>query len=204
MAHQSQQAVTKLYSGAVTLGTNNLLTASAGAITFGGTVDSATATAKNLTLTASGLSTFNNTVGATHALNALTITNAAYLNGASVATSGNQLYSGVVTLGTDNVVSASAGTIGFSGTIDSANSTPESLTVTASGLASFNGAIGAGKALNNLTVTNAVKLNGSSVNTSGNQLYSGVVTLGTDNVLTAGGTIVLRIRLIQLPVPLKT
>ena len=160
----------QLYSGAVTLGTDNLLTSNTGNISFGSTVDSLNSnTLDNLTLTASGISTFNASVGGTNALNNLTVTNAMKLNGGSVMTNGNQLYSGAVTLSTDNVLSASAGTIGFASTVDSFSTTPESLTLTASGLSTFNGSVGGVHKLNSITITNAALLNGASISTSGNQ-----------------------------------
>ena len=180
----------QLYSGAVTLGNDNVLTSSVGTINFGNTVDSASSTAADsLTLTANGLTTINNTVGATNALNILTITNAGVLNGNSINTTGNQVYSGAVTLGTDNILSASSGAISFASTVDSATTTPNSLTLTASGLSTFNGAVGATHALNSLTVSNAAMLNGNTITTNSNQLYSGAVSLGTNNLLTSGGSI---------------
>ena len=174
----------QLYSSSVVLGVDNSLIA-AGAIGFTSTVDSATTTAKSLSVNAGGLTSFNNTIGATHALNNLTVASTANLNGNTIATTGNQLYSGAITLGTDNTLTATAGTITFGNTIDSLTSTAKNLTLTASGVTQLNGAVGSTNSVNNLTITNAAVLNGFGINTVANQQYSGATSLGTDTTLTA-------------------
>jgi autotransporter-associated beta strand protein len=202
------------YTGAVTLNSDNLLNSTSGAINFGSTVDSANITARSLTLNTSGTSTFTGTVGNTYALNALSstgtgnvifdaavgtssqrvasinINGATQLNGSTVYTNGAQTYTGAVTLGVDNSLDANAGTITFNSTVDSASNTLSSLTLNASDASKFNGAVGVINALNNLTVNNTTILNAGTVTTVGNQTYTGVVTMNTDNVLNAGtGTI---------------
>ncbi|MCX5789644.1 MAG: hypothetical protein NTX64_14240 [Elusimicrobia bacterium] len=178
------------YSGAVTLGHDEALTA--GTVEFDGTVNGSAGnhgltvtgatTLKGASVnTGSGNQTYNGavTLGHDEALTAgtvdfdgtvdgsagnhgLTVTGATTLNGASVNTgSGNQTYNGAVTLGHDEALTA--GTVEFDGTV--------------------NGSVGN----HGLTVTGATTLNGASVNTgNGNQTYNGAVTLAHAEALTAG------------------
>ena len=62
------------------------------------------------------------------------------------------------------------------------------LTVTAS-TTTFNGAVGGGAPLANLSVNGAAILNGGAVTTTGTQTYNGAMTLGVDTALTAGGAL---------------
>src|SRR6185312_10429592 len=66
-------ATGQVYNGAVTLGADLTLAAGSGnPINFTSTLDSASATARNLILTGSGTETFNGAVGSTNALASLT------------------------------------------------------------------------------------------------------------------------------------
>jgi autotransporter-associated beta strand protein len=192
-------AGTQTYRGAVTLGADAALSASAGPgtpalVTFGSTVDAAAAGAEGLAVT--GNASFAAAVGKGQALKALSVTGTTALNGGSVTTSaagaGTQTYRGAVTLGADAALSASAPTgtpalVTFGSTVDAAAAGAEGLTVT--GNASFGGAVGSGQALSALTVTGATALNGGSVTTNaagaGTQTYRGAVTLGADAALSA-------------------
>jgi hypothetical protein len=219
----------------VTLGEDTLLTANnSGTITFGQTVNSAVSTTDNLTLSTAGASTFNGAVGTTNALNNLSstgtgsvtfngalgnnsqrlttvnINGASNLNGGSIYTSGAQLYTGAVTIGSDYTLDAAIGTIGFSSTVNSAGTTPYSMILNTSGASTFTGAVGTINALNilnsmgtgsvtfngavgnnskrlaSVNITGASNLNGGSIYTSGDQFYNGAVTMNADNTLDAG------------------
>src|SRR5205823_2340259 len=135
-----------------------------------------------LTATATGLTTFDGAVGSTLALSSLTVTNAADLNGGSVATTGAQNCDGPVLLSANALLTGS--TITFHDKVDGTFS----LTATAAGLTTFDGAVGSGAKLASLTVTNAADLNGGSVATTGAQNYDGPVLLSANALLT-GSTI---------------
>ena len=135
------------YTGAVFLGADTILNAANSTINFSSTVNSATSTPESLAITTTAQTTFNGAVGGSHALNNLTITNTADLNGNTITTTGNQLYSGAITLGTNNLLSAGTGTISFGSTIDSATATAENLTLTTTGITTLNGSVGSSHAL---------------------------------------------------------
>ncbi|MFC5525027.1 filamentous hemagglutinin N-terminal domain-containing protein, partial [Rhodanobacter ginsengisoli] len=166
---------TQTYNDALTLGSNITLATTNSAVSFGSTVDNATATARALTVNAgTGAVTFSGAVGssvANGALGALIVNSSVGLTtfGSTVAaaslvtdagggtalygnvsTSGAQTYNDAVTLGADaTLASSGSGTIGFVSTLDGAHN----LTVNTGGLASFAGAAGSGAALNQLSVT---------------------------------------------------
>jgi autotransporter-associated beta strand protein len=90
----------QLYNDAVTL--NNASTIlNASDLTFGNTLNSLSATARPLTINASGTTTFSGAVGSTFALSTLTIsaTGATAINGGSIRTSGTQTFNNAVALG---------------------------------------------------------------------------------------------------------
>jgi len=154
----------------VVLTSDNLLTASA--ITFASTVNGAF----GLTA-AAAVTTFDGTVGSGTALTSLTVTHTADLNGGSVRTTGSQDYQGPVVLTTNDLLTGSA--ITFHDKVDG------TWGLTATGLTTFDGAVGSGAALASLTVNGTADLNGGSVTTSGAQTYNGPVVLTTNDVLTA-------------------
>ncbi|HTS93434.1 MAG TPA: hypothetical protein VMG55_15590, partial [Stellaceae bacterium] len=157
------------YLGPVVLTTNDLLTGSA--ITFHGAVDGAWA------LTATGLTSFDGVVGGATPLASLAVHGTADLNGGIVNTTGAQDYFGPAVLTTDGLLAGSA--ITFHGTVDGGWS------LTATGLTSFDGAVGGTTALTSLAVHGTADLNGGSVKTTGAQDYEGPVVLTSDNLLTA-------------------
>src|SRR4029077_11855838 len=164
------------YDGPVVLTANELLTAST--ITFQKAVDG------TFGLTAAaGLTTFDGAVGLGSALASLTVTSTADLNGGSVTTSGTQNYDGPVVLTSDALLTGTA--ITFLSTVDGAHG----LTATATGLTTFDGAVGTGTPLASLTVTNAADINGGSVAPTGGQNYDGAVTLSASALLTAGSIV---------------
>ena len=116
------------------------IAAGSGNVGFAGSVGTIAALT-SLSSSGTGAVIFSSAVGSsTQRLGSVNITGTTVMNGSNIYTSGNQLFNGAVTLGVDTLLNASAGTVGFISTVDSAtNTTPESLTVTASGLTSFNG-----------------------------------------------------------------
>jgi autotransporter-associated beta strand protein len=174
------------YAGAVTLTRDAALSASL--VTFGSTVDAASAGAEGLTVT--GGASFAGAVGKAQALKALAVSGAAALNGGSVTTAaagaGSQSYGGAVTLGQDAALTASAGAgaaapVTFGSAVDAAAAGAEALTVT--GNASFAGGVGSGQALKSLAVSGTSSLAGGAVTTTTTQTYSGAATLGQDTTL---------------------
>jgi hypothetical protein len=123
----------------------------------------------------------------------------------NVKTLGQQQYFGPVLLEHPADTTTLDGTeIAFLGggtTLDSAVAGSEGLVVNASVAAQFEGAIGAGAALRQLTVTAplGVRLNGGAVTTTQDQQYTGPVTLGA-----AGTATVLTGRAILFPTVLST
>jgi len=89
------------YKGAVTLGADTTLTAGGG-VDFVSTVDGGQA------LTVEGATTFGGAVGGGTRLSALTLDDAANLDGGIIDTTGAQNYNGIVTLGANTTMNASA------------------------------------------------------------------------------------------------
>ena len=145
-------------------------------VTFNGTVDGPAA----LTVTASGVTTFGDaaadTVGATTALLSIT-TDAAgttTINGASVRTSGTQVYNDAVTYTTD--INFTGSTVTFNQALAGG---ANNLTIT--GNAVFGDAAADTVNTGAILVTLATTVNAATVNTGAeNQTYNGDVTLNTD------------------------
>ncbi len=181
------------YNDAVTLGLDTTLTAGAGNLTFGNTVNGA----QSLTANSTGTTTFAGAVGNTTALTSLT-TNAGgttALNGGTVTTTGAQTYNDAVLLSADTTLTAGAGNLTFGSTLNSTVSNTFALTANSTGTTTFGGAVGGTDALSTLT-TNAggtTALNGGPVTTTGAQTYNDAVTLGAGTTLTstASGNITL-------------
>ncbi|BFI96593.1 MAG: hypothetical protein RSP_21030 [Rhodanobacter sp.] len=214
------------YNGNVLLGSGVTLATTNSAVDFTGTVDSATSTAEDLTVSAgSGAVTFGGAVGGTHALGALIVNgtgatsfgavDASSLStntgtstlGGDITTSGAQTYNGNVLLGSGVTLATTNSAVDFTGTVDSATSTAEDLTVSAgSGAVTFGGAVGGTHALGALVVngtgatsfgavdasslsTNAgTSTLGGDITTSGAQTYNGSVLLGGNATLTSTGS----------------
>ncbi len=178
------------FGGRVTLGQNANVTTTNSNVTFSGTVNGGFGLTAN---TGTGSLTLSGSVGNQSQLASLNLTAGAInLNGAGVATSGAQTYSGPVTLGQSTSVNTANSNVTFSGTVDGAFG----LTVNAgTGTVTLGGAVGGTAPLTSLSLTAAggsIALNGGSVTTSpsGDQTYSGPVTLGADATLAAGtGTV---------------
>ena len=114
------------------------------------------------------------------------------INGGSVNTSGDQTYNDAVTLNaTGNVTTLTGVNVTFASTLRSTTDGEDALIVNASGLTTFNGAVGDNsQRLASLTTDAAgtTAINGGSVNTSGDQTYNDAVTLNaTGNSTTLTG-----------------
>ena len=173
--------------GKATLGADTVLGSSGGApVTFASTIDGP----HNLTISTSGLTTFNGAIGSGDALASLTAQNggAITLNAGTVTTTGAQSYSGPATLAQDTVLTSSVAGITFGGTVDGDHvltlSSPE-------GATTFGQSVGAADALASLTATDgsAVVLDGGHVvSTRGLQTYGGTLTVNGPD---AGTTILM-------------
>ena len=173
-------------TGAVVLGGATSITASAGNVTFGGTVDGAQSLALTDTTGTVGVAGL---VGGKTALSSLTI-NAATISVGSVTTTGAQTYDGAMTFngtysggglsatGADTLagattIMASAGAVDLSGSLNGAESLVVSNTTGSVALA---GPIGATAALGSVTIAGSTISTGS-VTTTGAQTYTGATTL---------------------------
>lgn len=109
------------------------------------------------------------------------------LNGGSV-TAGDHEYNGVAVLGADTILTGADVT--FDETVDS-DGTARALTINASGATLLSGPVGASSILASL-ITDAAgstRLDGGTVDTTGNQIYGDVLIIGADTVLTVGGNL---------------
>lgn len=176
------------------------LSTQGGDVTFSGTVDSYENPDPQFTLivntNGAGTTTFGGAVGATMALDDLTVTSGAIdLNGGSVQTLGAQAYNAPVALSANTTLtSTGGGDITFSQTLDSGVDGPYSLTVNTAGTTTFGGRVGGIAALDTLTTDSpgTTAINGGGVTTSDAQYYFDAVTLGSAGTLltsTDGGTI---------------
>ncbi len=175
---------TQRYSGAVTLDTITTLFTGGyvGSVAFGATVDGAAS------LFIFGNASFAGAVGGTTALSSVTVSGTSALNGGSVKTSGDQIYSDIVTLGADTTLtSTGGGLMQFIGAINS-DATARALSVV--GRAEFDANVGGTKALASVAVTAPTRLSAGLITTTGAQTYSGAVTLGADTKLTSSGGLV--------------
>ena len=145
-------------SGATTLTADVAMTATNA--TFSGTIDGTDAGTEALTVT--GATSLGANVGANTALQALT------LNGATTLTAD---------------VGVTATSVAFNGTLEGTTAGSEALAIT--GDATFGGAVGSAQALESLSVSGSTVLDGGSVSTTGDQTYTGAVTLGADADLTS-------------------
>ena len=175
------------YNGAVVLAADTTLTSTdGGLIGFASTVDSDTGQTRSLTTTSTGQTTFGGRVGATDKLSTLTVNGPSALNAAgtllapSIQTTGAQTYNGAVTLGADTVLSGTTMTFGTGGTINGARS------LDVLGNAVFKGVVGGSTALTRLTVSGTTEFDAAgatTVTTTGQQTYTGAVTLKQDTGL---------------------
>jgi hypothetical protein len=172
------------YTGASVLLQHASLTSS-GLVWFNGTVNSDT-TARSLEVTNNVR--FDGVVGGASALSSVDIGGTSDIRTTGIATTGAQTYTGSVSLGADVTFTANTGnrvwfknTVGWSGTA-------RSLTV-ATANAQFDGAVGGASdatALSSVSVGGTSEVNTTGIRTTGNQTYTGAVSLGNNTSFIAG------------------
>lgn len=158
----------------------------AGDVTFNSTVDSNTHS--DLTVNASGTTTFNGEVGGSQALGNLTTdkTGTTVINTGRVITNGDQLYGDKVQLQQNVTLAAGAGS---STTAQTQGANPnKSLIVNATGNTTFGGDVGVQRELASLTTDAAgnTVINTAAVKTTGDQAYYDAVTVKQNATLTSG------------------
>ncbi|MCD0497359.1 filamentous hemagglutinin N-terminal domain-containing protein [Achromobacter sp. MY14] len=182
------------YAGRVVLGDDAALSGST--ITLADGADGAHA------LEIDGAASLAGAIGANTKLASLTVTGPATLTTSSIATTGNQHYQDAVTLGSDQSLSTTTGSVTFDDALIGARNLV--IDSTAGGDISFNAVGSAGQRLGNLTANTAgattfngavyaasaqtdapgtVAINGGLVDTTGTQTFRELVTLGADTVL---------------------
>ncbi|TWB71841.1 hypothetical protein FBZ87_10685 [Nitrospirillum amazonense] len=157
------------------LGADTVLTGTT--VTLSQGADAKTAGGQGLTV--AGTLVANGALGSGTALRQVSVTGPAALTNASVTTTGDQAYSGALTLGTDTVLTG--GTLTLTGGIDGAQA------LTLAGNAILSGAIGSNQALKSLSINGSSSLNGGSIVTTGAQTYAGAVSVAADQSLTSTG-----------------
>ena len=173
----------QVFNDAVTLGNDAALLANnAGAVTFATALDGA----KTLAVNTQGLTTFGGAVGTTTPLVSLTTDagGTTAINGGSIKTSGlaGQVFNDAVTLGANAILSAAAGAITLSSTLDGGFAA----TLSTLGTTTLGGVVGDATPLVSL-VANAggpTVIGGGRVTTTGNQTYADAVTLSANATLT--------------------
>ncbi|MBO6558767.1 MAG: hypothetical protein JJ957_19940, partial [Pseudomonadales bacterium] len=167
---------TQSYTGAVTIDSNVTLDSTGGALVrFFNTLNSAVGETNSLTIDGAGQ--FDGVVGAIDALSSISVSGATALNN-NITTTGGQTYTGLATLGGD-VNLTTPGTVQF---VAGVNGTADSLTITTGNL----DLDGAATGLTTLSVAGTSNL-GADVTSTGDQTYTGAVTLsGGNRTLTAG------------------
>ncbi len=175
------------YANAVTLAGN--ITFTGNTIAFNSTVDAdAAGNNRDLTINDAGTTTFGGAVGATQAINTLT-TDAAGTTAiaADITTQGDQTFNDAVVLNADTTLTGV--NITFASTVDAdlaANN--RALTVNASGVTTFTGAVGATQELGSLTTDAAGStVVTANVSTTGNQTFNDALTLAGDVTFASSG-----------------
>src|SRR5579871_495156 len=162
------------YEGPVSLTvTTGLSDSSAAGVIFDSTVDGAQ------TLTVTGNATFDGVVGGGTALTSVDVTGTTDINTTAISTSGNQTYTGNATLAKATNLTSTGGLVDFGGTLNGAFD----LTITGKG--EFDGIVGGTTALTSIDVTGTTDINTTAISTSGNQTYTGAVTLAASPTLTS-------------------
>ena len=184
------------FTGPVVLGANVIIDANNADISFASTssINSASSTPFDLTVDAGTDSVlFGNSLGATNKLDSVLVTGTTgiTLTGSIISASGVTL-TGPLTLAKNAVVSATTGNISFSDTIDSdLNVPPRTLSVTASaGTVTFSGDVGTTNKVGAISVTSSgdINLNGDVTTTTNAAIsISGPVELTNDVTISTNG-----------------
>ncbi len=166
---------------AVTVGSASTLSDSGGtAITFGGAVDGS----NSLIVTTTGAVNINSTIGNTTPLTSLTITGGGATTAvttATVKTSGAQNFNNALTVAAATTTFTGS-TVSFASTLDGSAA---GMVVAITGGASFGGLVGGTTPLSSLSVSVATAINTTAISTTGDQTYTGAVTLGANPTLTS-------------------
>ncbi len=184
------------FTGPVVLGANVIIDANNADISFASTssINSASTTPFDLTVDAGTDSVmFGNSLGAANKLDSVLVTGTTgiTLTGSIISASGVTL-TGPLTLAKNAVVSATTGNISFSDTIDSdLNVPPRTLSVTASaGTVTFSGDVGTTNKVGAISVTSSgdINLNGDVTTTTNAAIsISGPVELTNDVTISTNG-----------------
>ena len=137
-------------------------------------------------------------VGSSVPLGSLSVSGATEVDAASITTtdvnahggpnlSGDQTYSGAVTLGWNVTFVSTGGRVDFGSTVDS-NPLGSYASLTVAGNAEFDGEVGQIDSLYTLSVSGATDVNTDKITTFGLQTYTGAVTLNADTTLTSSGS----------------
>jgi hypothetical protein len=181
-------------SANVTIDTDN--NAGGANVSFTGTVNSATSTPRNLTVTAgTGSVSFGDKIGATQSLAVVDITGGSISLTGNVTSSGNITFTGNLTLNRNVTISSTSGDITFTGTIDSDTSgTPRSLTLgtpSQGGATTFGDSLGATNRLGAVTVhrTGTISIAGDISTANAAVSFKGEVALtGNSSIITKTGS----------------
>ncbi len=179
---------TQTYSGAVTLGANLNLDANGNLVSFGSTVRS-DGTNRSLTISNNSHASFGGVVGGGGAgteLSSLSVAGTSAINTTGITTTGTQTYTGAAVIGSDTTLTGT--TVDFGNTVNSDTGMNRDLAIT--GNASFANTVGVTDRLDVLSVSGTTAANGGDIRTTGNQTYTGLMTLGANQALDSGtGTI---------------
>ena len=156
------------YNGAVTLGTDTVLTGGTVSLRNGGNAANGGAQA----LTVEGDAVLAGVFGETGALRQIAVNGGTRLDGAAVTTAGAQRFGGALTVAGASALTSTGGDLVFGGTVDSANRSALSLNGTSIRAA---GDIGASGLMGDVTVR-----------TSGGVFYDGAVTVRSLTQTTGG------------------
>ncbi|MGB5939775.1 MAG: filamentous hemagglutinin N-terminal domain-containing protein [Rhodanobacter sp.] len=173
----------QVYYDAVTLGTDVTLGSTGGVVYFVSTLDGAHALTVNAPV---AWAAFAGDIGSTTALTSLTVGagGSIYLGG-NVKTGGAQTYGNAVLLYGATPQTLTGSDVHFSSTLDGVSTGAQALTVNASGVTGFGGAVGGTVALASLsTDAGGGTTLGGNVTTTGAQTYGDTVTLGGNATLT--------------------
>lgn len=179
--------------GAWNLPTNVTLRSGSGNIQLTSSINAASAGVQGLTLSTSGTIEFGDgtgvdeTYGASAALAYVNATGTIRILSPTITTTGQQTYTGAVTVGQSTTLTSSGGDIAFTSTLNSDSTTRNVTLSAASGSVTLGGIVGGSAALGTFTVTGATALNTTAVSTTGNQVYNSAVTVGANTTLTSSG-----------------
>ena len=187
-----------ILSSSVVLNADVTIDAGNADITFGGTINSSSSTAKALTVDAGTASVqFNGALGATFPLGVITVSGDTeiQLGGNITTTNGLVTFNAPVTLNRNVSIATGSGgvvfgTVALNGVDSDSSGTPRQLTVSGTGAVTFNGKVGDTIPLAGMVISSSGAISvGGDVTTSGNSIvsFTGPVSLAADAVFTTNG-----------------